>query len=140
MICSYCKTETQNQDTCDFCKADLNRNRPKLNPELDESEAEYSQPQLLELHTYDLMLLLRHIRAERTEMYKIMQNVRKAPDEAKSDDYDTLNEYGQENYRALTARKNVIEQILVDRMGYIPQRVDNKLLEALKRKIERCKS
>src|SRR5699024_11359100 len=52
-------------------------------------------------------------------------------------DYDELNEYGQEFYREATARKNIIEQILIDRMGYYPKRVDNKLLDALESKIER---
>ena len=66
-----------------------------------------------------------------------MQSVRKAPDEAKTDNYEELNEYGQEFYREATARKNVIEQILIDRMGYYPKRIDNKLLEALNAKIER---
>src|SRR5690625_6233394 len=68
-----------------------------------------------------------------------MQSVRKAPNEVKTsrNDYDELNEYGQEFYREATARKNIIEQILIDRMGYYPKRVDNKLLDALESKIER---
>lgn len=72
MICSYCKTETKDTDTktCDFCKADLTAPRPKLNPYLSELEAERTQPQLSKMHTYDLMLILTHIRAERTSMYK----------------------------------------------------------------------
>jgi len=38
-------------------------------------------------------------------------------------------------YRDLTARKNFIEQLLIDRMGYYPKRIDNKLLEALHSKL-----
>ena len=136
MICSYCKTETQNHETCDFCKADLTAPRPKIDPMLDDSKANYSQPELAKLHTYDLLLILRHIRAERSDMYRVMQVVRKAPEEAKKDNYDELNESGQKFYRELTAQKNVIEQILVDRMGYFPKRIDDKLLNALYRKIE----
>ena len=141
MICSYCKTETQNHETCDFCKADPTAERPKLDPMLDDSKANYSQPELIKLHTYDLLLILRHLRAERTSMYKTMQSVRKAPQEAKKsiNNYDELNKYGQEFYREVTARKNVIEQILVDRMGYYPKRIDDKLLHALNQRIERCK-
>lgn len=139
MICSYCKTETPNHETCDFCKADLTTSRPKKDPMLDDSKANYNQPQLAKLHTYDLLLVLKHLRAERTSMYKTMQSVRKAPQEAKKDiqNYDEMNEYGQEFYREVTARKNVVEQILVDRMGYYPKRVDDKLLYALQQKIER---
>ncbi|MGJ9458480.1 hypothetical protein [Oceanobacillus sp. CF4.6] len=121
MICSYCKTETQNSNVCDFCRADLHAKRPQLNPNLDDTASDYTQPQLKELHTYDLMRLLSHIRKERSDMYKTMQTVRKAPDEAKIGNYDEVNEVGQQMYQELTTKKNIIEQILVDRMGYYPQ-------------------
>lgn len=137
MICSYCKTETQNHETCDFCQADLSKKRPKINELLiPDISMNWEQPRLETLHTYDLLLVLRHIRAERTTYYRIMQAVRKAPQEAKNDNYEENNEYGQQLYRELTARKNIIEQILVDRMGYFPKRIDDKLLNALYRKIE----
>lgn len=42
----------------------------------------------------------------------------------------------QKFYRELTARKNIIEQILIDRMGYFPKRIDDKLLGALEQKIK----
>lgn len=47
-----------------------------------------------------------------------MQSVRKAPDEAKTNNYDELNEHEQQLYRELTAQKNVIEQVLIDRMDF----------------------
>src|SRR5699024_2089864 len=130
MICSYCKTETQNHETCDFCKADPTAERPKLDPMLDDSKANYSQPELIKLHKYDLLIILRYLQAESTRIDKNMQYVRKATQEAKKsiNNYDELNKYGQEFYREVTARKNVIEQILVDRMGYYPKRIDDKLL------------
>src|SRR5699024_11608159 len=80
-----------------------------------------------------------YLREQRSTAYKTMQSVRKAPNEVKTsrNDDDELNEYGQEFYREATARKNIIEQILIDRMGYYPKRVDNKLLDALESKIER---
>lgn len=140
MICTYCKTESQNPDVCDFCGADLHSKRPALDLNLDESATDYTQPQLKELHTYDLLRLLGHIRDERSKAYKTMQTVRKAPQEARDGQYEALNEYGQQFYRELTARKNIIEQILVDRMGYYPERVDSKLLSALKTKIERSEA
>src|SRR5699024_11836044 len=79
-----------------------------------------------------------YLREQRSTAYKTMQSVRKAPNEVKTsrNDYDELNEYGQEFYREATARKNIIEQILIDRMGYYPKRVDNKLLDALERSEE----
>ncbi|EOW8912829.1 hypothetical protein ACOVAE_003052 [Listeria monocytogenes] len=51
-------------------------------------------------------------------------------------DSDTLT-YAESEYRRYTARMKVIEGILIDRMGYKPKRVDDKLLISLKGKIER---
>ncbi|MFT9601007.1 hypothetical protein [Mesobacillus sp.] len=50
-------------------------------------------------------------------------------------DSDTL-AFGESEYRRYTARMKVIEGILIDRMGYKPKRVDDKLLESLRVKIE----
>lgn len=140
MICTYCKTEQKKQKKCFFCGADPMQTRPQKKHSLSQEEAYQSQPILATYHTYDLLLLLSHLREERSTAYKTMQNVRKAPQEAKIDSetytYDELNQTGQEFYREATAQKNVIEQILVDRMGYYPKRIDNKLLEALNQKMK----
>lgn len=139
MLCKYCQTEQQEQKKCFFCGADLMQTRPQKKQSLTYEEAYQSQPILAMYHTYDLLLLLSHLREERSIAYKTMQSVRKAPQEAKIDSetytYDELNQTGQEFYREATARKNVIEQILIDRMGYYPKRIDKKLLEALNQKI-----
>lgn len=49
---------------------DLTVKRPTIDPYLDDSTANYTQPKLQQMHTYDLMLVLSHLRAERTNMYK----------------------------------------------------------------------
>ena len=64
-----------------------------------------------------------------------MQIVRKAPQEAKKDTYEEINQDGQALYREATARQRIIEEILIDRMGYYPKRIDNKLLNALNSKL-----
>ena len=136
MLCTYCQTKQKNKKICSFCEADLTQERPKKKQTLSQEEAYQTQPELSKYHTYDLLLLLSHLREQRSISYKTMQSVRKAPDEAKTDNYEELNEYGQEFYREATARKNIIEQILIDRMGYYPKRIDNKLLDALNQKIK----
>src|SRR5699024_4605147 len=112
--------------------------RPKKKQTLSQEEAYQTQPELSKYHTYDLLLLLSHLREQRSTSYKTMQSVRKAPNEVKTshNDYDELNKYGQELYREATARKNIIEQILIDSMDYYPKRIDNKLLDALESKIK----
>src|SRR5699024_1417921 len=124
------KVKQENKKICSFCEADLTQERPKKKQTLSQEEAYQTQPELSKYHTYDLLLLLSYLREQRSTAYKTMQSVRKAPNEVKTsrNDYDELNEYGQEFYREATARKNIIEQILIDRMGYYPKRVDNKLL------------
>lgn len=136
MICTYCHTDQPEQRKhCFICQADLEQDRPQIKPYVNEEEAYQPQPVLATYHTYDLLVLLRFLRKQRTDNYKLMQTVRKAPEEAKNSNYNELNEYGQQLYRELTARKNVIEQILIDRMGYYPKRIDNNLLNTLKDKI-----
>src|SRR5699024_6228339 len=139
MICTYGQTKQENKKICSFCEAELTQERPKKKQTLSQEEGYHTQPELSKYHTYDLLLLLSYIRDQRASAYKTMQSVRTALYEIKTsrDDYDELNEYGQEFYREATARKNIIEQILIDRMGYYPKRVDNKLLDALESRIER---
>ena len=138
MLCTYCKTEQEQKKICSFCEADLTQKRPQMKQTLSQEESYQTQPELAKYHTYDLLLLLSYLREQRSIAYKTMQSVRKAPNEVKTsrNDFDELNEYGQEIYREATARKNIIEQILIDRMGYYPKRIDNKLLEALEQKIK----
>jgi hypothetical protein len=50
-------------------------------------------------------------------------------------DSETLS-FAENEYRRYTARMKVIEGILIDRMGYKPKRVDDKLLESLRKKVE----
>jgi ABC-type taurine transport system substrate-binding protein len=135
VICPYCKTESKDTKVCDFCEADLEAERPTLDPWLSDDAINQTQPQLAQRHTYDLMRLLSHVRSERTKWYKTMQDVRKASKETPMDDSQV--DFFVNEYKTLTARKNIIEQLLVDRMGYYPDRIDSKLLQALKSKIER---
>src|SRR5699024_2971371 len=139
MQCTYCKVKQENKKICSFCEADLTQERPNKKQTLSQEEAYQTQPELSKYHTYDLFLLLSYLTEQRSTASKIMQSVRNTPNEEKTSDNDDdeLNEYGQEFYREATARKNIIEQILIDRMGYYPKRVDNKLLDALESKIKR---
>jgi len=101
---------------------------------INQEEAYQPQPILTTYHTYDLLIMLQYIRSERTDHYKQMQTVRKAP-EGISIPTDTIS-FAERQYRENTARMKVLEGILIDRLGYKPKRIDNKLLSALKAKIE----
>lgn len=116
MICYYCQTEQEQKKYCSFCGADLYQNHPKIKQYLSEDEAYQSQPILAAYHTYDLLILLQYLRKQRTDNYKLMQTVRKAP-KSISVPSNTIS-YAEEQYRHDTARMRVIEGILIDRLGY----------------------
>jgi len=136
MKCSYCEAENSAYaESCDFCKAPLKVDRPSLDRAVVEEDFEKPFPILVTYHTYHLLLLLRRVRDERSRMYKLMRRVQKAPEGVEVDS-DTL-AFAEQEYRAYTARMRVIEGILIDRMGYKPKRVDDKLLASLQAKIEK---
>jgi hypothetical protein len=135
MICSYCQSEnSQYAENCGFCDAPLNKQRPKIREFIYLEQCERPFSDLSLFHTYDLLLLLRLVREERSKSYNLMRSVQKAPDGVVVDS-DTRS-FAEREYRRYTARMKVIEGILIDRMGYKPKRVDDKLLESLKVKME----
>src|SRR5699024_9181272 len=92
------KQKQKHKKISSLYEADLTQQRPKKKQTLSQEEAYQTQPELSKYHTYDLLLLLSYLREQRSTAYKTMQSVRKAPNEVKTsrNDYDELNEYGQE--------------------------------------------
>lgn len=136
MICSYCGTENQNDiENCSFCNAELKQQRPKLRDYVYLELVERPFQELCLFHTYDLLLLLRLVREERSKSYNLMRSVQKGSELIEIDS-DTLT-FAESEYRRYTARMKLIEGILIDRMGYKPKRVDDKLLIRLKEKIDK---
>lgn len=127
-------------DKCTFCNAPLKIQRPTQKELLALEHAEKPFQELIEYHTYDLLILLRLVRAERTTAYDMMISIqrllRKGPEGSQNASSDAeLVKLAESDYRRYTARMSVIEGILIDRMGYKPKRIDNKLLDALQAKI-----
>jgi len=135
MICSYCGSENEKvMQLCYFCQAPLDKKRPKLKDFIYLDQCEFSFSELEVFHTYDLLILLRLVREERSNCYHLMRTVQKGSELIEIDS-DTLT-FAESEYRRYTARMRVIEGILIDRMGYKPKRVDDKLLASLKVKLE----
>jgi hypothetical protein len=135
MICSYCQSEnSQYAETCGFCGAPLKKQRPTMREFIYLEQCERPFSDLSLFHTYDLLVLLRLVREERSKSYNLMRSVQKAPDGVVVDS-DTRS-FAESEYRRYTARMKVIEGILIDRMGYKPKRVDDKLLESLRAKLD----
>lgn len=135
MICSYCGSENRDyMENCGFCEAPLKKQRPQLKEVLFLEQVELPFDELSLFHTYDLLILLRLVREERSSTYNLLRMTRKVSKEVAVDSESLA--FAEEEYRHYTARMKVIEGILIDRMGYKPKRVDDKLLISLKGKIE----
>lgn len=119
---------------CSVCGASLYTKRPQLKEYVSLEDSALSFQELQRFHTYDLLILLRLVREERSKSYNLMRTVQKAPEGIEID--KSIIEFGESEYRFYTARMKLIEGLLVDRMGYKPKRVDDKLLTALKHRME----
>lgn len=141
MNCSYCKTEiVEYVDKCIFCNAPLKIQRPTQKELLALEHTEKPFQELIKYHTYDLLILLRLVRAERSTAYDMMISIQRllrkgsVDSQSASDDIELV-KLAESDYRRYTARMNVLEGILIDRMGYKPKRIDDKLLDVLQAKI-----
>lgn len=128
MQCPYCKTENNSDEIhCTFCEADLISKRPKVKPFITfDGFKTYSE--LNTYHTYDLLKLLREVRKQRSEAFNLLRitlkigNDTEVPQNLKND--------SESDYRRFTAYMYLIEEMLIDRIGYKPKRIDDKLLDA----------
>lgn len=84
-------------------------------------------------HTFDLLQLLRLVRRNRTDAYNSLRITLKASNEMEVP--DELRNAAEDEYKRFTAYMNLIEEILIDRIGYKPKRIDDKLLVAWEQKI-----
>lgn len=81
----------------------------------------------------DLLLILKITREERSWVYTTLKNVLKAqgevnvPQELKND--------SEGDYVRFTAYVNQLQEILIDRLGYYPKRIDRKFLENYESKL-----
>lgn len=134
MICSYCKTENvADQTSCTFCAADLLATRPTRKRFIDMSDVLKTLEQKQQYHTFDLLLMLRVARKERSEAYTTLKTLLKASNEMEVP--KNLKNDSERLYNDFTAHVNQIEQILIDRLGYYPKRIDDKLLQSYESKL-----
>jgi hypothetical protein len=134
MICSYCGTENQENKSCLFCGAPLDLYRPKRKNFVYLEHCELPFLELKEMHTYDLLFLLRLVRKERSEAFNQMRLIKKGAQEAQMDQ-QTIS-FAEEQYLYYTKRARVLEGILIDRMGYKPKTINDRLLISMDQKIK----
>lgn len=128
MNCPYCKTENNSsQICCTFCKAVLTTPRRKVKHFVAFNGFKtYSE--LNTYHTYDLLKLLKDVRKERSNAFQLLYSTLKLSNNIEIPaDMKSLSE---DDYKDFTAYMYLIEEILIDRIGYKPKRIDDKLLTA----------
>jgi len=134
MKCKYCETENHSNATvCQCCKAELNTKLPELQTIVVLEDCQKNVPELLVMHTYDLLQLLRLVREERTKVYNYMRMSKKAAEQT-SIDPETI-KYYQDEYVNFSTRSKIIGNILTERLGYLPKRIDNLLLVRYEEKL-----
>ena len=128
MQCLYCKTENgANEIRCTFCEADLTAPRPKIKHFISFDNFK-TYHELITYHTYDLLKLLKDVRKQRSEAFNLLRMTLKFQNEV--DVPQEMKNVTEDDYKRFTAYMHLIEEILIDRIGYKPKRIDNKLLHA----------
>lgn len=128
MNCPYCKTENgADEIRCTFCEADLTAPRPKIKPFIS-FDGYKTHHELNTFHTYDLLKLLKDVRKQRSDAFNLLRMALKLSNEVNVS--LEMKNITEDDYKRFTAYMHLIEEILIDRIGYKPKRVDDKLLVA----------
>jgi|SRR5699024_8552357 len=140
--CAYCGTELET-NYCSFCEMKLNERYILQNGKrLDNSIENYPEQsgifkntlELLELETIELLCLLRHARNYRSEIYKLRILTHKAEDEGGN--MQDIEATSYSDYEDATRKVWVIENIIKDRIGYYPQKINDDFLGRYLYKVE----
>ncbi|PEF41745.1 hypothetical protein, partial [Bacillus wiedmannii] len=96
-----------------------------------------SVEELKQYHTYDLYVLLKEVREARSQTYYSLQLLNKASKE-EGDLQAVADETGGE-YEYYTRKEWVIENILLERQGFFPEKVTVRVLEYMGEQIRKSK-
>ncbi|KMM60806.1 MULTISPECIES: hypothetical protein [Bacillus] len=97
-----------------------------------------STPELLKSKTIELIFLLKYARKYRSDVYNDRVNIHRVKQAGQSN--EQLEQFQQESYKKYekaTRKVWVIENIIADRIGYIPQEINDRFLFAYLNKIEK---
>jgi hypothetical protein len=91
------------------------------------------------LSTFDLLNLLKLIRAERSSIYHQMNVFHKAGKELQTDEYKGVEKEIGRDYLYLTKKMFVVENIIRSRLGYVPNRITENYLVRYLENIKKIK-
>lgn len=151
ITCPYCGSELKlklNQAECGYCEITLgpsskygmyaeNGKRKQRIPEkimLSSETARLPLPELEQIHIVDLVLCLKAARAERSQVFDLMSIFNRAED---VDEYKGFADETGKEYEYWTRRCWMIENLLINRIGYFPERINQLFLDSLMLKNEK---
>lgn len=153
ITCPYCGSELtfvikDKNYNCDFCIMQLDIDQVQRNYERVsvrvrdyalEVYLEKSTPELMRYSTYELLYLLKYARTERSNIYKLLNTFYKGRIQEKINDYKELEDYSGNEYENITRKMFVIENIIRERLGYVPTRITNTYLDKYLAEIKKDK-
>jgi hypothetical protein len=86
-----------------------------------------STPELMTMHTVELLLLLREVRKARSDQFSTVHLFNQVDDEQGKEIAEAKSYQGNE-YEYVTRKAWIIENILRDRLGYVPERMSQPFL------------
>lgn len=95
--------------------------------------AEMSTPELMTRKTYELLILLRHLRQKRSDSFNLMRILKKA--NAQADEFQEAASSSGKDYEWWTRKMWICENIIRDRMNYVPSRITDDYLINLEKQI-----
>lgn len=147
LTCGFCGTEV-NENNCSFCEMELEKRyilkdgkrfaqKDKFLGFPSESEVSKSTKELMEKETIDLVCLLRDARRLRTDVYKLRKIRHDAEKELGfTEQVQDLEEQTYDEYEYATRKVWVIENIIKNRLGYYPQRINDNYINGFVDRIE----
>jgi len=150
--CPFCASSLKMIDTekgnCDFCgyrgKAYRDGERIKMKRVkgvLDVSHAEKSLPELKKYHTLDLIILLRYWRetldSEFNQLRLLNDGLEAVEDPQQKEEIKTVADNQGNVYASWKRRKWVLENILKQRLGYLPREIKDQSYDFMERQYAR---
>ncbi|MGH0417770.1 hypothetical protein [Bacillus cereus] len=156
--CPYCATSIQVdkngvvQEICEFCGGHMREQQTgmlqicqngerfeftKMQQHIFLEHINQNVGELKQYHTYDLYLLLKEVRDARSQTYYGLQLLNKASKTEKKLQV-TANETGGE-YEYYTRKAWVIENILLERQGFFPDKITARVLQYMEEQIQKSR-
>ncbi|MED4587643.1 hypothetical protein P9304_02755 [Priestia flexa] len=126
-----------------FCSGPLKENGErlhikKLTYEVDPSHLNKTTPELMVLSTIELLHLLTLARSERSQNYSLMNSSWKAQEVSEDEMFKKLESAAGKEYQKATKKVFVLENLVGQRLGYVPKRINRQFMEKYMYNIDSC--